>query len=152
MKAPAALLLLLVAASGCSEPVDDAAWIAYQRFATSVHSGNMEDARGMLQHKVPPGWTPRIGGPPAPTKHFRFKSVEVDRKSLSIHGDTATVRAEVTVLYADKRGAPEVIFVGIFGGGEWFQPDEKLKYTHQATMTRVDGAWKVSDVQIFPKN
>ena len=154
MKSPAAFLLLplaLLTLAGCSDPVDESAWNTYKVFAGNVHTANFQVARDMLEHKAPPGWSPRIGGPEKPIKHFNFKSVELERKSFSANGDSVSLKTDVTVTYADRRNGLEVVVMSIFGGGEWFYPDEKLRYTHQATMRRVDGVWKVSEVQIVPK-
>ncbi|MCE9583745.1 MAG: hypothetical protein K8T20_14785 [Planctomycetes bacterium] len=150
MKAPAACLFALVALAGCTNPVDESAWTTYKGFATCVHTGQFEQARGMLEHNAPAGWQPRIGGPAAPSRNFSFKSIQLDRKSASANGDTLTLTTGVTMTYADKRNPLEVVFMWVWGG-EWFYPDEKLRYIHHATMTRVDGAWKISDVRIEPK-
>ncbi|MEK7468974.1 MAG: hypothetical protein AAB074_16490 [Planctomycetota bacterium] len=154
MKSSAALLLLpfaLMTLTGCSDPVDESAVNTYKVFAGNIHSGNFQAARDMLEHKAPQGWSPRVGGPPAPTKKFRIKSVDIERNSWSARGDSITLSAEVTITYEDRRKALEVVFIWMFGGGEWFAPDEKLRWTHHATMRRVDGVWKISDVQIVPK-
>jgi hypothetical protein len=155
MKSTAALFLLpvtLIALAGCSDPVDEPAWTTYKHFATCVHTAQFEEARGMLQYHAPAGWQPRIGGPPAPSKHFKFKAAEFDRQSASASGDSLTLVTDVTLVYSDKRDTPEVLYYFLFGGGDWFAPDEKLHYTHHATMTKVDGVWKVTDVQITPKD
>ncbi|MBI2922960.1 MAG: hypothetical protein HYY18_18045 [Planctomycetes bacterium] len=129
------LLLSLATLPLCScaakvDPSVEEAWRAYTDFADALFRKKFTEARAMTAGSTAWGWAPKAEKEVSEDRGT-LGSVQFDRKREFISGSSIQFRAFVTANYTGGPNGPV-----------------KKRYKHEITVTLIDKAWKVTQLDV----